>query len=405
MKMKALLGMLLLSLPLCMMAQEDDAYFVPSKAKKKAEKEQRERERQERAEALQAYYASQYAQEEVYDDYEEAPDYHVGALRNDDEYNRRYKKSSGQTLVVEGDSVYFKEEPETAPAKKKGQKEEYLYDDYEQDMDYGYSGRLVRFYGGVRSPFYWDYYYDWAYDPWFRYGWSYDPWYYDYAFGWGYHSWYGRPWHLGYYGAWYDPWCFGGYYDPWYHGYYYGYGGWHYPHYGTVVHSNYAYNRPGRQGALYGGRSSVGNRAGAGISSNRAVRGSLAGNSAGRANGREGYLSSSRATTSRTGTVNQRNNGQLTTNRTATNDRTSILNSRNQQANQRTTTTQPQSTRQTTTTSRTTTNMSSSRSTSSSTSSMGSSMSSSRSVGSSMSTGGGMSSGSSSRGGGGRSGR
>lgn len=296
MRMKTILGMLLLTLPMGMMAQEDDAYFVPSKAKKQAAKEQRLKEQQERIDAWNAYQAELQAQEE--EEYAEAPDYHVGKLRNDDEYNRRPSKG-GQTLVVEADTVYFKEDPATT--KKAPKMEEYYYDD-DRDLDYGYSGRLVRFYGGVRSPFYWDYYYDWAYDPWLRYGWSYDPWYYDYYYGWGYHSWYGRPWHAGYYGY-YSPWYYGGIYDPWYHGYYYGYGGWHYPSY-SVGHTNLAYNRPGRQGALYGGRSSRGNNAGTGLS---AMRGQQTGTIRGGRTNTTGV---------RVGNVNQANNGRVVNSRT-----------------------------------------------------------------------------------------
>ncbi len=357
MKMKTLLGLFLLALPLCMSAQEDDAYYVPSKAKKKAEKEQLQRERQERIEAWEQEVAkrqnaasrdneddklfvveidgekvlmtldelealrAEMSGEEL--DGGEAPDYHTGALRDEDEYNRRPGTAGKKSLVV-SDSIYF-----TGGAKSvmsSASKQPYYDDEY--DLDFGYSGRLVRFYGGVRSPYYWDYYYDWAYDPWYRYGWAYDPWYYDYAFGWGYHSWYGRPWYGGYYGGWYgglyggwyDPWYHGyygyaGWYDPWYHGYYYGYGGWHYGHgTGHGPGHNYAYTRPGSQGALYGGRRA--NSAGAGLSSSRAQRGVLAGTSAGRgatASTRNGSTSAVRGNGSysidRLGT----NNGRLTT--------------------------------------------------------------------------------------------
>ena len=64
MRNRMILGLMLLVAPLAMMAQEDDAYFVPSKAKKKAEKEQIQRERQERIDAWNAQMQRQMEQEQ-----------------------------------------------------------------------------------------------------------------------------------------------------------------------------------------------------------------------------------------------------------------------------------------------------------------------------------------------------
>lgn len=402
MKTKVLLGVLLMALPMGMMAQEDDAYFVPSKAKKKAEQEQYKRDLEERAEQQRLYYESlerlvnQIGDGDFYvEEYEGegVPDYHIGKLRNEDEYNRRGIKNYAKVINgndtiyyedYEADSVdYVVDEPRKA--KERG------YDYYDDEMDYDYVNRLVRFHGGLASRYYWDYNYSWAYDPFYRWGWTYDPWYWDYygpawsyypySYGWGYnhYGWYAG---YGYYG-WHTGW-----YDPWYHGYYYGPGYWH----GNYTSYSHRPTSSRRGNSL------------AGMSASRGTRnGSLAGLSGGRGSSTSRTTSSaSRGTGFRTTTGTQRNDGRLTTGRTST---TTTSN--------RTATTTTQRSTSTSTTSRSNTTTTTSRSqsytptTSSSSSSRGGgfSSSSSSSSGGGFSSGGGAAGRSSGGGGGGRGGR
>ena len=244
MKTKLLFTALCIALPLSMTAQEeDDMYFVPKKKDKKERK----------SEEAKAERSDFVRYEEAVTNPEPAPDYHVGALRSDDEYNRRgrYGNNYGEVRVG-NDTVYVVEEEPQAPK-------------VTEEDDYVCSGRLVRFYGGVLSPFYWDYYYDWAfYDPWF-----YTPWHVGFHYGpYSWHAgWYG-PW---YHHGWYDPWC-----DPWYHGCW----GWvsHHPVGGT-------------EGSRFGGRRGIG-----GISAARGTRGDVASASRGnRFDYTRGSMSASRA--------------------------------------------------------------------------------------------------------------
>lgn len=391
MKTKVLLGVLLMALPMGMMAQEDDAYFVPSKAKKKAEQEQYKRDLEERAEQQRLeyerlqqmvnaigegdFYVEEYEGEGV-------PDYHIGKLRNEDEYNRRGIKNYA-TVINGSDTLYYDEEMDLEP-ETRAQVNQGGYD-YADETDYGYVNRLVRFHGGLSSRYYWDYNYNWAYDPWYRWGWSYDPWYWDfygpswayypYSYGWGYghYGWYG----YGYYG-WHTGW-----YDPWYHGYYYGPGYWHGGNYATNYH------RPSssrRGGSL------------AGLSASRGTRnGSLAdsGSTRGLGSTRTGS-SASRGTGYRTTTATQRNDGRLTTGRTTTNSRTSTTTQRSTSTSSTSRTSTPQTTTSRTQSYTPTTTSSSSRG-------GGFSSSSSSSAGGGFSSGGGRSTGGG--GGGGRGGR
>ena len=391
---------MLTALPLGMMAQEDDAYFVPSKAKKKAAQEQYQRDLEERAEQQRLQYErlhqlmNQIGEGDFYvDEYEGegVPDYHIGKLRNEDEYNRRGIKNYA-TVVNGKDTLYYDEEMDleaTTRAEVNQRNQEYA-----DEMDYGYVDRLVRFHGGLASRYYWDYNYSWAYDPFYRWGWTYDPWYWDY-FGpsWAYYpNYYG--WGFGYYGyhgygyySLYSPW-----YNPWYHGYYYGPGYWH----GNSASYSHRPTSSRRSNSL------------AGVSASRGTRGSsLAGTSSGRgASASRPSSTASRGTGYRTTTATQRNDGRLTTNRTTTStaNRTATTSSRNTTTTQRSTSTSTTSRSNTsTTTSRT---QSYTPTTTTSSSSRGGSFSSS----SSSSSGGGFSSGggasrSSGGGGSGRGGR
>jgi len=183
MKRTVLLSVLLGTMPLLSMAQ-DDLYFTPSKAEQSA------------------------YQQSIME--EERPVYYSGIGKSNDEYNRRgkynYKKIGVDSLgndifmsrisTLHGDSVVL----------------DTIYGgftrQYESDNDdFAYSRRMSRFDG------FWGGYYD----PWFA-GRS------SFYVGWG--------WRSPYYGGWYDRWD-----DPWSYGYYGGY-----PYYGYRRGGYYAYN-------------------------------------------------------------------------------------------------------------------------------------------------------------------
>ena len=168
-------------LPLSLVAQDDDLYFVPKKK----------------------------SVEKVTDNYGiPANVYYVGSDRSIDEYNRRTKSyyeviGADSTL---NDTISFSAE--------KG-----IYPDSISDEDFKLTKEMSRFDDYRLSDYdaFWAGYnagrYDWAWhSPWYYslYGW-YDPWYYS---RW---AWY-DPWYYGY--GWYNPWYYGyGWYDPWYYGY------------------------------------------------------------------------------------------------------------------------------------------------------------------------------------------
>lgn len=246
MKRNILIAALLMVVPFNLMAQDDDMYFVP---KKKSKTEVNESQRQ-------SYY--DFSAEDPDMVQEECPDYHTGALRDADEYNRRrgHQGRKFGEVYMSNDTLYITEEDML-----KQDSVEMRMRQLEEEEDYGYSGRLVRFHGGVRSPYYWDYYYDWAYDPFF-----YDPYYYNsWYYGPGYYGWYGP-----YYSSWYRHGWYG-WYDPWYDyawgwgGYYGGYWG---GYYGGRGHHSEAYRTGGRR---VGSSASYG-RSMAGVSADRAGR-------------------------------------------------------------------------------------------------------------------------------------
>ena len=178
MKKLLLISMLVGAMPLAMMAQDDDLYFV-SKKKKSA------------------------VVEEAQDQFGMPKDtYYAGSNRSVDEYNRRFKSQVEQIDSVDS----LREDFQLTKRMTR-------FDEYQLDSAYwaGYkNGRET--WWGWHSPWY---YSRWGwYDPW------YDPWYSPY-----YSSWY---W------GWYDPWYYGyaGWYDPWY---YRGFWGWRYPYYRPVV--------------------------------------------------------------------------------------------------------------------------------------------------------------------------
>lgn len=243
MKAKTIFWSVVAMLPMMAYAQtDDDMYFVPKK-KSKTENVQRQEQPKSSSATLRSYLGQQADGTE---------DYHSGALRDVDEYNRRGGTGRSITIVTETDTFQVDESQLTLNEDGQyvlskgysGVDEEPAY----LDDDYSYTSRLSRFHGFV-TPLVT------IYDPWY-----YDPWYYD--------SWYYRPWRYGYHG-------WGGYYgwyDPWYYGHYGwgGYYGWHHPHVsyagggrnprggGRIGGAGYSYRGGGRTTgnmgrSLYGG--------------------------------------------------------------------------------------------------------------------------------------------------------
>lgn len=190
------------ALPLAMMAQDDDMYFVPKKLAKQ--------------DVRVSYADSEY----------DRSAYYCGSNRDVDEYNRRgklksyYQKIGTDSLgndIIEfhaGDGTYGIEDFDSIVTIYPGS--ERYYDDEE---DFACSRSLSRFDGFFYDPVMygsWNYpyrrgYYGW-YDPWY-----YDPWYYSYT---------------GWYGGWYSPWRYN--YWAWNRPYW-GWGGWSMPY----VHYSY----------------------------------------------------------------------------------------------------------------------------------------------------------------------
>lgn len=241
MKRNILLTLLLGILPMSMVAQDDDMYFVPTKKK---------------VEPAKTRYA---APRETY---------YSGINRSVDEYNRRPGTGRSHFEVV-GDSVGndiidFNGELGHYP------------DSVLAQQDFGLTREMSRWDGYEPADNYWEGYSDGRRDEQWR-SWH-SPWYFSASY---------YPWYSGWYGGWYDPWYdpwYTGWYDPWYYGYYhpwhYGYGWYgYYPHYwggyyssysgptGTQRHGRINYNGPrgshnGRtstySAGTFGGRRAVG---------------------------------------------------------------------------------------------------------------------------------------------------
>lgn len=165
-------------LPLTMLAQDDDMYFVPTKENVAKEKKSWGM---------------------------PADTYYSGSNRSVDDYNH-YKMAPSDS--VGNDIINF--------SAVRGVYPDSTYMDSSAASDYQYTRQLSRFDDYVVSEAYWEGYRDgrWS-SPWYYtsyYPWYdswYDPWYYD-----AYWSWHYRPW------GWYR-----GYYSPWYRHhrpYYYG---------------------------------------------------------------------------------------------------------------------------------------------------------------------------------------
>lgn len=188
-------SLLLGALPLTMMAQDDDMYFVPSKKTHEHVAPHRDAPRSHST-------------------------YYSGSNRSVDEYNRRGFGSSYQVVsndTTGNDIIQFSAERGVYPDSTMTEdfaltRQMARYDDYDVDLAYreGYRDGTT---DSWHSPWFYSSYYPWydsSYwywnDPWYyrHYGWYstwYDPWYYDYG-------WYG-PYHYGYY-SYYRPYYYGG---------------------------------------------------------------------------------------------------------------------------------------------------------------------------------------------------
>lgn len=192
--MKRLLIILLSLAPVIAMAQ-DDMYFTPSKKKAAAVTRVQN---SSYAGTRQSYFGnSNVAAVESVPVDNSTVDY-GSSKRSDDEYNRRYVNGSGSSSYENNND-------------KKGKYDtEDITDVDNNELDYRYSRRILRFHSpnvvvAVSSPYYWDLVYDCGvYDYLYDY-YYYDPFYYGWAWncGWGYgwswgYTW--RPWN-----TWYGP--------------------------------------------------------------------------------------------------------------------------------------------------------------------------------------------------------
>ena len=173
------------ALPLGLMAQDDDMYFVPSK--------------ENVAQEAKTYGMPKNT-------------YYSGSQRSVDDYNRRVWSSATPIDSAGNDIINF--------SAVRGVYPDSSYVETSTADDYKYAKRLSRF-EGYTSPdvAYWEGYRDGRYtSPWYYssyYSW-YDPWYWDDPWYYGRYGWYG------YYGGWYHPWYYGGWYRPYYYGGWYG---------------------------------------------------------------------------------------------------------------------------------------------------------------------------------------
>ena len=237
MKKLLFLSLVMGSMPLSMMAQDDDMYFVPSK---------------ERVVEQRSTYGMP------------AHTYYSGSTRSVDEYNRRgsayqYFNPADSSDIIAFDAVQG------------------LYPD--SLGDYQLTREMARWDGYTPSDSYWEGYDRGRRDSW---GWH-SPWYYSYYYPW-YSSWYYDPWYY----SWYDPWYYGyygwhGYYSSWYHPWYYGgyYGGGGY----ALSHRSYPGTR--NHGHVSGRTGSVGYSGGrtTGYTSRGTFGGSRIGSTGGRTTG------------------------------------------------------------------------------------------------------------------------
>lgn len=262
--MKRIIFILVLvgAIPLSLLAQDDDMYYVPGKSQQ-SDKSDRQNE-------------------------SEQPTYYCGSDRDVDEYNRRgrvrsyYQKigsdSLGNDIIEfhEGDGTYGSSGMNDTVYVYPGS--EQYYDD--SDFDYTYSRYLGRFDG----------FYGW-YDPYFSFYWRGPYW-------WGYDYYWYDPLYYGYY----SPWYWYGWHSP----YYYGWHGWH----GWRPSYYYSYSRPtGTTNHSTGSWHSSGRR----TSGFSGYRGSYRNTSSSFGNRNNGYRRPSGNTNSRFGFGGQRRTNNSST--------------------------------------------------------------------------------------------
>ena len=205
---KTMFSVLLVTLPLAVMAQDDDMYFVPSKKS-----------------AVRATVGN------------DGPTstYYSGSNRSVDDYNRRggsyYQVIANDTTG--NDIIDFSAE-------------QGVYPDSAQTEDFALTRQMSRWDGYTPAETYWQGYSDGRED---ALGWH-SPWYYSSFYPWYDSYWYWHdPWyyrHYGWYSPWYDPWYYGGYY--WHHPYWYG--GYHYTFHGGGSGRGGLYARNGNTGTI-----------------------------------------------------------------------------------------------------------------------------------------------------------
>lgn len=180
MKKLLLISMLAGAMPLALLAQDDDLYFVPKK---------------------------NVAVEVSTDRYGMPKDtYYSGSDRSVDEYNRRLKSQVEPLDSMSNDTTALGDDYKLT-------KQMSRFDDYRLADNAAF---WAGYEAGRRD---WGWHSPWYYSRMGWYGSWYDPWY---------SPWYYSSWRWG----WYDPWYYGyaGWYDPWYYGWGYGWG-WGYPYY------------------------------------------------------------------------------------------------------------------------------------------------------------------------------
>jgi len=222
---KLIMSLLLLGvMPISMMAQDDDMYFVPTK-------ENVAKEAKTYGMPTNTYYA--------------------GSSRSVDDYNRRAWSTVEPVDSLGNDIIDF--------SAVRGVYPDSAYSEMADNGDYQLTRQMSRFDDYTPSDAYWEGYRDgrWM-SPWYSsryynswYSW-YDPWYWN-------DPWYYPGWHYG----WYDPWYYG-YYSPWRPGYYgyYGYGGWGGSYHGSYHPRKTTHRVQHLGGSNYGGHRGTSSRPG-----------------------------------------------------------------------------------------------------------------------------------------------
>jgi len=236
MKKIFLISVLMGAMPLSMLAQDDDLYFVPKKK----------------------------SSVDVVDRHGMPKEtYYVGSSRSVDEYNRRGSSyevidndSTSDIIDFNGERGIYPDSIDDYELTRRMTR----FDEYElSDNAAFWAGYLKgRYDWGWHSPWYFRnyvYYNGWWYDPWYYDTWGgwYSPYYYSSVYGWY------DPWRFSYYG-WSRPW----YYRHWGYPYYYGWGSGGSGRYyarngntGTINRNGSTYSRiSGRYNGLSGSRNS-----------------------------------------------------------------------------------------------------------------------------------------------------